>query len=166
MNNELFEALSILEKEKNISKETLLEAIRQSLLQACKNHYNKNEPNNVVVNIDPETCEFEIYAEKTVVEKVEDELTEISLADARMKNPRYDLGDVVRVDIRSKEFGNVSRPRMPRMSFCRKSVRKSAESLYNQYYREEKDVVTGIVQRLRWRKNVSIKSGQGSCHAQ
>ena len=88
MNSELFEALEVLEKEKNISKDTLLDAIKQSLLQACKNHYGRNEANNVVVNIDPKTCEFEIYAEKRVVDVVEDDLEEISLADARMKDPR------------------------------------------------------------------------------
>ena len=74
MNSELFEALEVLEKEKNISKDTLLDAIKQSLLQACKNHYGRNEANNVVVNIDPKTCEFEIYAEKRVVDVVEDDL--------------------------------------------------------------------------------------------
>ena len=72
MNSELFEALTLLEKEKNISKDTLLDAIKQSLLQACKNHYGKAEANNVIVNIDPQTCEFEIYAEKKVVDHVED----------------------------------------------------------------------------------------------
>ena len=51
MNSELFEALEVLEKEKNISKDTLLDAIKQSLLQACKNHYGRNEANNVVVNM-------------------------------------------------------------------------------------------------------------------
>ena len=65
MNSELFEALTLLEKEKNISKDTLLDAIKQSLLQACKNHYGKAEANNVIVNIDPQTCEFDIYAEKS-----------------------------------------------------------------------------------------------------
>ena len=108
MNSELFEALEVLEKEKNISKDTLLDAIKQSLLQACKNHYGRNEANNVVVNIDPKTCEFEIYAEKRVVDVVEDDLEEISLADARMKDPRYELGDIVRVDIKSKEFGRIA----------------------------------------------------------
>ena len=82
MNSELFEALTLLEKEKNISKDTLLDAIKQSLLQACKNHYGKAEANNVIVNIDPQTCEFEIYAEKKVVDHVEDELAEISLTNA------------------------------------------------------------------------------------
>ena len=56
--SELLEALTFLEKEKNISRETLLEAIRQSLLQACKNNYGKSEITNVVVNIDPDTCDF------------------------------------------------------------------------------------------------------------
>ena len=130
MNNELFEALTILEKEKNISKDTLLEAIRQSLLQACKNHYGKNEVSNVVVNIDPDTCEFEIYAEKTVVDKVEDDLTQISLTDARMKDPKYDLGDVVRVDIRSKEFGRIATQNAKNV-ILQKIREEERKSLYN-----------------------------------
>ena len=76
MNTELMEALNILEQEKNISKGTLLEAIEQSLLQACKNHFGKAD--NVKVNIDPETCDFSVYAEKEVVEDVEDPVLQIS----------------------------------------------------------------------------------------
>ena len=68
MNTELLEALEQIEKEKDISKETLLEAIENSLLTACKNHFGKAD--NVKVNIDPVTCQFSVYAEKTVVEKV------------------------------------------------------------------------------------------------
>ena len=158
MNNELFEALTILEKEKNISKDTLLEAIRQSLLQACKNHYGKNEVSNVVVNIDPDTCEFEIYAEKTVVDKVEDDLTQISLTDARMKDPKYDLGDVVRVDIRSKEFGRIATQNAKNV-ILQKIREEERKSLYKQYYEKEKDVVTGIVQRYVG-KNVSVNLGK------
>ena len=55
---ELLEALTILEKEKNISKDTLLEAIENSLLTACKNHFGKAD--NIKVTIDPETCEFHV----------------------------------------------------------------------------------------------------------
>ena len=62
MNSELLEALNVLEKEKNISKDTLLEAIEQSLLQACKNHFGKAD--NVKVNINPETGDFAVYASK------------------------------------------------------------------------------------------------------
>ena len=70
MSNELLEALNILEQEKNISKETLLEAIENSLVTACKNHFGKSD--NVKVEIDPETCAFSCYQEKTVVDTVED----------------------------------------------------------------------------------------------
>lgn len=82
MNNELLEALTLLEKEKNISKDTLLEAIEQSLIQACKNNFGKAD--NVKVSINPETCEFHVWAEKTVVEEVTDDVTEIALSKAKM----------------------------------------------------------------------------------
>ena len=88
MNTELLEALEQIEKEKDISKETLLEAIENSLLTACKNHFGKAD--NVKVNIDPVTCQFSVYAEKTVVEKVEDDVTEISLEKAREIDSKYE----------------------------------------------------------------------------
>ena len=66
MNNELLEALLIIEKEKDISKETLLEAIENSLITACKNHFGKSD--NIRVDINPKTCEFHVYAEKAGVE--------------------------------------------------------------------------------------------------
>ena len=103
MSNELLEALNILEQEKNISKETLLEAIENSLVTACKNHFGKSD--NVKVEIDPETCAFSCYQEKTVVDTVEDPVEEISLADAHKVNGNYQLGDIVRVEVKSKEFG-------------------------------------------------------------
>ena len=78
MNKELIEALNILEKEKDISKDTLLEAIENSLLTACKNHFGKSD--NMRVTIDRELGDFAVYAAKTVVEEVEDDVLEISLA--------------------------------------------------------------------------------------
>ena len=115
MNKELIEALNLLEKEKNISKATLLEAIENSLLTACKNHFGKAD--NIKVNINPETGDFSVYAEKEVVEEVEDPLTQISYAEARLKNPKFRS---------SPSPLAVSLPRTQRMSSCRKSVRKSA----------------------------------------
>ena len=79
MNTELLEALNILEKEKEISKETLLDAIENSLLNACKNHFGKAD--NIRVIMDRTTCDYRLFAEKTVVEDVEDKLEEISLED-------------------------------------------------------------------------------------
>ena len=83
MNKELLLALEMLEKEKNISKDVLLEAIENSLLTACKNHFGKAD--NVKVTINPNTCDFSVYAEKEVVEEVEDSMLQISLAEARME---------------------------------------------------------------------------------
>ncbi len=158
MNNELFDALTILEREKNISKGTLLEAIRQSLLQACKNHYGKTEASNVVVNIDPETCEFEVYAEKTVVEQVEDELSEISLTNAKLKDSRYELGDTVRVEIKSREFGRIATQNAKNV-ILQKIREEERKVLYNEYYEKERDIVTGIVQRFN-NRNISINLGK------
>ncbi len=106
MNNELLEALNILEKEKDISKDTLLEAIENSLITACKNHFGKSD--NIKVDINPKTCEFHVYAEKTVVEEVLDAVTEISLGNARMINSQYNVGDIVNIEVKSKEFGRIA----------------------------------------------------------
>lgn len=156
MNNELLEALNILEKEKNISKDTLLEAIEQSLLQACKNHFGKAD--NVKVFIDPETCEFNVHAEKTVVENVEDPVMEISLANAKLIDSKYDIGDIVNVEIKSREFGRISTQNAKNV-ILQKIREEERKVLYNQYYSKEKDIVTGIVQRYIGR-NVSINLGK------
>ena len=98
MNTELLEALNILEKEKDISKETLLDAIENSLLNACKNHFGKAD--NVKVVMDRSTCDYKLFAEKTVVEDVEDTLEQISVEDARKIDGGYEVGDIDRnVDI-------------------------------------------------------------------
>ena len=156
MNTELIEALNVLEKEKNISKETLLEAIEQSLLQACKNHFGKAD--NVKVNINPETGDFSVFAEREVVEEVEDPALQISLADAKMKDSKYEVGDIVNVEIKSKEFGRIATQNAKNVIL--QKIREEERSvLYNQYYEKEHDVITGIVQRYVGR-NLSINLGR------
>lgn len=156
MNKELIEALDLLEKEKNISKETLLEAIENSLLTACKNHFGKAD--NVKVNINPQTGDFSVYAEKEVVEEVEDPVMQISLAEAKMKSPKYNLGDVVHFPIESKSFGRIATQNAKNVIL--QKIREEERSMqFNEWYRKEKDVVTGIVQRYLGR-NVSINLGR------
>lgn len=156
MNTELLEALELLEKEKDISKETLLEAIENSLITACKNHFGKAD--NVKVNIDPKTCQFSVFAEKTVVENVEDDVMEISLANAKMLDSKYELGDIVNVEIKSKEFGRIATQNAKNV-ILQKIREEERKVLFNQYYGKEKDVVTGVVQRYIGR-NVSINLGK------
>lgn len=156
MNNELLEALTILEQEKNISKDTLLEAIENSLLTACKNHFGKAD--NIRVNINPDTCEFHVYAEKKVVEQVEDDCLEISLANARMLDSACQLGDTVNIEVQSKEFGRIATQNAKNV-ILQKIREEERKVLYSQYYSMEKDVVTGIVQRYVG-KNISINLGK------
>ena len=156
MNTELLEALTILEKEKNISKEVLMEAIEQSLIQACKNHFGKAD--NVHVTIDHEPCEFSVYADKTVVEVVEDPVMEISLSNAKMMDSKYELGDIVQVPIQSKQFGRIATQNAKNV-ILQKIREEERKVLYDEYFQKEKDVVTGVVQRYMG-KNVSVNLGK------
>lgn len=155
-NNELLEALNILEQEKNISKDTLLEAIENSLVTACKNHFGTSD--NVKVSIDPETCEFHVFQEKTVVETVEDPVEQISLVNAKMINSKYEIGDVVNIEVQSKEFGRIATQNAKNV-ILQKIREEERKVLYDQYYGQEKEVVTGIVQRIMGR-NVSVNLGK------
>ena len=156
MNKELLEALNILEQENNISKDTLLEAIENSLLTACKNHFGKAD--NVKVSMNRDTCDFSVYAEKEVVEEVEDPLLQISLAEAKMTDPKYDVGDIVQCPIDSKKFGRIATQNAKNV-ILQKIREEGRKALYNDWYCQEKEVVTGIVQRYLG-KNVSINLGK------
>lgn len=156
MNKELMEALEILEREKEISKDTLFEAIENSLITAYKNHFGKAD--NVKVEIDRETCDYYCYAEKEVTEEVEDPVMQISPEDAKEIDPAAKVGDIVRVEIRSKEFGRIATQNAK--SVILQKIREEERSvIYNQYFEKEKDVVTGIVQRYMG-KNISINLGK------
>lgn len=159
MNKELMEALDILEKEKEISKETLFEAIENSLMTACKNHFGKAD--NVKVEINRETCDFLCYAEKLVVEtkeEVEDPVLQISLEDAVQISKKAKVGDLLHVEIKSKEFGRIATQNAKNVIL--QKIREEERSvIYNQYYEKEKDVVTGVVQRYIG-KNISINLGK------
>ena len=156
MNKELLEAMEVLEKEKNISKDTMIEAIENSLITACKNNFGKAD--NVKVVMNRTTGDFAVYAEKTVVEEVEDPVMEISLADARMISAKYQLGDTVQVPLDSKKFGRIATQNAKNVIL--QKIREEERSvIYNQYYEKEKDVVTGVVQRYVG-KNISINLGK------
>ena len=156
MNTELMEALEVLEKEKNISKDTLLEAIEQSLIQACKNHFGKAD--NVKVSINAQTGDFKVVAEKTVVDLVQDPIMEIALSDAKRADSRYELGDIVPVEIKSKEFGRIATQNAKNV-ILQKIREEERKVLFDQYHGNEKEVVTGIVQRVVGH-NVSVNLGK------
>ncbi len=144
MNKELSEALDLLEKEKGISKQSLIEAIELSLQTACKNHFGSSD--NIRVSVDPDTCDFSVIADKTVVEEVLDKNTEITLADARMIDPGYTLGSIVPVKVDSKTFGRIATQNAKGV-IVQRIREEERKVLYNEYYSMEKEVVTGTIDR-------------------
>ena len=156
MNNELMEALNVLEKEKDISKETLLEAIENSLLTACKTHFGKTD--NIKAHVDRQTGEFEVYAELEVVEEVEDPTMQIALDDARRLSGQYQIGDMVRKEIKSKEFGRIATQNAKNV-ILQKIREEERRVLFNQFNGKEREIMTGVVQR-NFGKNISINLGK------
>ncbi len=155
---ELIEALNQIEKEKEISKDILLEALENSLLAACKNHYGKAD--NIQVNIDRESGEVKVHAEKEIVEEVEDPVLQMTMEEAKAKHPRkkYSLGDKVLIEVTPKNFGRIAAQKAKQV-VVQKIREEERRVLYNQYFGKEKDVVTGIVQRYT-NENININLGK------
>ena len=154
-NTELLDALNLLEAERNISKEVLLEAIQNALLIASKNHFGKAD--NVDVTIDPDTCNYHVIAKKTVVDEVEDDLEQISLADAHEIDGSFQVGDVVGIEIESKEFGRIATASAKNV-ILQKIREEERKSIFEEFDAKKHTIVTGIVQRFIGR-NISIDLG-------
>lgn len=143
-NPELIEALNAIEKEKDISKVILLEAIENSLLAACKNQYGKSD--NIRVVLDRDTGEFHVYQDKEVVEEPEDDMLQISLTEAEAKYPGKTLGEIVSIEVTPKNFGRIAAQKAKQV-VVQKIREEERRVLYDQYYTKERDIVTGTVQR-------------------
>ena len=156
MNTELMEALTILEKEKNISKDVMMDAIENSLISACKNHFGTAE--NIKVIMDRETCDYAVYAEKKVVEEVTNPALEISLEEAEKIDSALQIGDVAQIPVQSKEFGRIATQNAKNL-ILQKIREEERKVVFDQYFEKEKDIVTGIVQRYVG-KNISINLGR------
>ncbi|MCR4745215.1 MAG: transcription termination factor NusA [Lachnospiraceae bacterium] len=153
--NELLEAILLLEKEKSISRDTLFDAIENSLLTACKNNFGRAD--NIHCEIDRETCEYFLYAEKTVVENVEDDLMEVTLEEAAKYDPAADYGSVVKVRLESKEFGRIATQNAKNV-ILQKIREEEKNAIYNEFATKEHNIITGTVQRFVGR-NISINLG-------
>ena len=160
--NELREAIEMLEKEKNISRASLLDAIQNSLISACKNNYGTAD--NVEVFMDPETCRYRVTQMKEVVEEMplkptlEERSTMISLAEARMMDPKYQVGDMVPFEVKSRELGRIAAG-VAKNVILQKIREEERKVIFSDYYSKEKDVITGIVQRNNG-KSISVNLGR------
>lgn len=156
---ELIEALNAIEKEKQISKDIILEAIENSLLAACKNQFGKSE--NIRVNIDRETGEVKVFADYEVVEDdmIEDDALQIGITEAKLRfRDDVEVGEKVSTEITPKNFGRIAAQKAKQV-VVQKIREEERKVLYVQYLEKEREVITGIVQRYSG-KNVCINLGR------
>lgn len=142
--SEIIEALNQIEKEKSISRDKLMEAIEKSIRDACEKDLGKDAV--VDVSMDRNTGVISAYQTKTVVENVTNEVTEISLTQAQAMSKKNKLGDEVKIEVRSKEFGRMAAQKA--RSIIIQAINEGEKmALYEKYAVKEKDVITGVVQR-------------------
>ena len=156
---ELIEALNAIEKEKQISKDIILEAIENSLLAACKNQFGKSE--NIRVNIDRETGEVKVFADYEVVEDdmIEDDALQIGITEAKLRfRDDVEVGEKVSTEVTPKNFGRIAAQKAKQV-VVQKIREEERKVLYVQYLEKEREVITGIVQRYSG-KYVCINLGR------
>ncbi|MBZ5749909.1 transcription termination factor NusA [Metabacillus rhizolycopersici] len=145
MSSELLDALTILEKEKGISKDIIIEAIEAALISAYKRNFNQAQ--NVRVDLNRETGTMKVYARKDVVDEVYDSRLEISIGEARGINPNYVLNDVIEMEVTPKDFGRIAAQTAKQVVTQR--VREAERGvIYSEFIDREEDIMTGIVQRI------------------
>ena len=157
MNSEFLLALNEIEKEKNISKDILLDAIDAALVSAYKRNYNTNQ-SNVVVNIDRETGSVKVFIQKEVVETVEDALLQISLEDAKAISGSYEIGDVVNIEDTPAAFGRIAAQTAKQVVLQR--IKEAERNLiFDEFSEREHKVVTGTIQRIE-KDNIYLDIGK------
>ena len=153
---ELLKAMEELEKEEGISQEYMKNALITALEAAYKENYGTEE--NVKIDID-KNGDIIVFAEKTIVEKVEDEVKEISLEEAKKKRKTSKVGDVVKVIIVPKDFGRIA-VQKGKQIIVQKLREKEKEVRFNEYQEKKGEIITGIVQKATEGKSVILDLGK------
>ncbi|MCM3569063.1 transcription termination factor NusA [Neobacillus mesonae] len=145
MSSELLDALMVLEKEKGISRDVLIDAIEAALISAYRRNFNQAQ--NVRIDLNLDTGSMRVFARKEVVDEVFDPRLEISIEDARHINPNYQVEDVVEMEVTPKDFGRIAAQTAKQVVTQR--VREAERGIiYSEFIDREEDIMTGIVQRL------------------
>lgn len=145
MNSELIRAINQISAEKELSKQVILEAIEAALVSAYKKNFGSAA--NVTARIDPDTGEMHVYAEKTVVEKVEDPRTQIALRDARKANPKAELGHRITIESTPADFGRIAAQTAKQVILQR--IKEAERETVYQYFEERVgEIVQGKVQSI------------------
>lgn len=145
MNKEFIKAIDELEKEKEISKDILIESIEIALVSAYKKNYGTSQ--NVRVVIDRDEGDIDVFMKRNIVEEVNDDLTEISIADALEIDPRYTVGDAIEYQVTPRDFGRIAAQTAKQVVVQR--IREAERGMiFDDYVTRQGELVTGIVQRI------------------
>ncbi|KHD40593.1 transcription termination factor NusA [Streptococcus uberis] len=145
MSKEMLEAFRILEEEKHINKEDIIEAVTESLKSAYKRRYGQSE--SCVIEFNEKTGDFQVFSVREVVEEVFDSRLEISLSDALAISSAYELGDKIRFEESVAEFGRVA-AQSAKQTIMEKMRRQIREVTFNEYKEHEGEIMTGTVERF------------------
>ncbi|AND39431.1 transcription termination factor NusA [Cytobacillus oceanisediminis] len=144
MSSELLDALTLLEKEKGISRDVIIEAIEAALVSAYRRNFNQAQ--NVRIDLNLGNGTMRVFARKEVVDEVFDPRLEISVEDAQKINPNYQVEDVVEMEVTPKDFGRIAAQTAKQVVTQR--VREAERGIiYSEFIDREEDIMTGIVQR-------------------
>lgn len=143
------QALELLEAEKGIQKEVVLDALKEALEKSYKKNYAGSE-SIIRVEINEKTGKIRLYEIKHVVDDVNDEDYELSLEEAQMINPKYQVGDEVVTEVDPEVFGRLAAIQTKQL--LKQKIREAEkETLYNEYVDKKDDIITGIVDRVEER---------------
>ena len=143
-NKELILALEELEKEKGIKKDYLLESIETALVTAYKRNFDALE--NVRVEMDKQTGATHVYSVKEVMEKANDEATEISIKEAQKINPDLGEGDTVEVEIVPRNFGRIA-AQTAKQVIIQKLREAERDIIFNEFNERKGEIVSGLIQK-------------------
>lgn len=152
---ELMKALQLIEKQKGIDREEIFQAIENSLISACKKNFGTSQ--NIKVDIDRETGDVKVFAQKEVTEDVYDAFLEISLEEAKEINPNYEYGDIVDIPIVPRDFGRIS-AQAAKQVVVQKFREAEREKIFNQFIVKKNEIDTGIIRKIE-NKNVIVSLG-------
>lgn len=158
---EFFAAIDMIEREKGIPKSYMLDKITQALISAYKRDH-EGAGDNIVVDTNEEKGEVRMFVKKDVVETVDNPFTEIGLADARQRLPRIQLGDVVRVEVKTRDFGRIA-AQTARQVIIQGMREAERGMIYDKFSSKEHELLTGEVIRIDPRSgSASLRIGSGS----
>ncbi|PFH89400.1 transcription termination factor NusA [Bacillus sp. AFS088145] len=145
MSSELLTALEIIEREKGISKDVVIEAIEAALISAYKRNFNQAQ--NVRVDFNLHNGSIRVFARKEIVSNVFDTRLEITVEEAQQHNPNFMVGDVIELEVTPKDFGRVAATTAKQVVTQR--VREAERGvIYSEYIDRQEDMMTGTVQRI------------------